>query len=442
MAIKSYDVIVIGAGPSGLACARELLDKKLKVLILEARDRIGGRVHTIRDSGIHLPLELGAEFIHGAPKSTLDRMESLGLPFIDVIDNHLFLNKRKLESQDTFWDKMEKVTAKLNPNRKKDRSVKEFTESLGKSIDSKTKKLFTAFVEGFHSANIEIMGEKALAEAEQTKDEGLNKAQMFRVPSGYDQFLNGFLSSSVGHRESLRLNTIAKKIQWKKNEVKVTAESTSESRSFVFKSKKLVVTVPIGVLNAPPSTKGAIAWDPIPKGLPAILSSVHMGHVQRIVFRFRSRFWEKLSDEPISFLHGGPELHFPTWWTQAPIRTPVLMAWQGGPKAMELSTAGESAIVKMALESLSVLTTMPKSFIADQLVSWHTHNWSLDPFSLGAYSYVGVDGVPKSHQLSRPFMDTIYFAGEATSTSGSRGTVNGAVDSGIRVAHKILRTTR
>src|ERR1700733_13554378 len=82
--LMKYDTIIVGAGASGLTCARHLIDKGMKVLILEARPRVGGRILTVKDSHHRVPVELGAEFIHGAPKIIFEKLSSLGMPFYDA----------------------------------------------------------------------------------------------------------------------------------------------------------------------------------------------------------------------------------------------------------------------------------------------------------------------------------------------------------------------
>lgn len=159
-----------------------------------------------------------------------------------------------------------------------------------------------------------------------------------------------------------------------------------------------------------------------------------MGHVQRIVFRFRERFWENLDDDPVSFLHAGPDTYFPTWWTQHPMRTPHLVGWQGGPKAEEIGHWREDEKITSALKTLSKLTGRSFTFLNSQVQSWHSHNWTEDPHTLGAYSYVAAGGMQAAKLFRRPIEDTLVFAGEAAAVGTERGTVHGAFDSGLNAA--------
>ena len=91
-----YDVIVVGAGAAGLSCARLLDEKGLRVLVLEARDRIGGRIHTIRNQLVEAPVELGAEFLHGLSPVVLKHVDALGLSFYDIQDTHFQRRAQRL----------------------------------------------------------------------------------------------------------------------------------------------------------------------------------------------------------------------------------------------------------------------------------------------------------------------------------------------------------
>lgn len=431
-----FDVIVVGAGAAGLGCAHHLIRKGLSVLVLEAQPRAGGRIRTLRESGLQVPIELGAEFIHGRPRSTMKMMEAFGIPFYDACDNHLFYQNGKLQKYPQYWDQLQKIVARLDSQRRKDRSVQEFMTSL-RQTDPRSLASFQAFVEGFHSADIHQIGQKGLAQSEQTDKEEINQSSLFRIPGGYDQLVQGILRSFPPEQEVVRYNEVVKKIKWRRGTVDVLTQSSIGIPSS-FSCERVVVTVPLGVLKSSPASPAFIEWDPLPDGFASATSGMQMGNVQRIIFRFRQRFWDDLCEEAIGFLHAGPNKHFPTWWTLMPLRAPLLVGWQGGPKALELSDVPEKERVSVALKTLSEITKRPLTFLSSQLQSWSTYNWSKDPFTLGAYSYLLVGGVEKAKKLSRPFESTVYFAGEATVAGAPRGTVNGALDSGLRAAQQIL----
>src|SRR4051812_10624240 len=105
------EVIIIGAGAAGLECAHRLQNAGIKTIIIESRDRIGGRIQT---SGPNLPsekfpVELGAEFIHGTSKLLFDLIERESIPIIDVLDNHLLRYRGRLKSKDDFFDQVSEL---------------------------------------------------------------------------------------------------------------------------------------------------------------------------------------------------------------------------------------------------------------------------------------------------------------------------------------------
>lgn len=445
----AVDCIIVGAGISGLTCARELIDAGRTVLILEGRDRIGGRILTTRDTSLSVPIELGAEFIHGAPDVTFQRLESAGLTFYDLTDRHLQRKGGALVPVE-FFEQIQCVMKSLDPKRKTDRTMDAVLKTL-KSLSPDADKLLRAYIEGFHAADLNLIGEKALALSE-TGGADLNGSESFRIVEGYDRLVSSLLHGISMNNSPIRLQTIVKKISWKKSgkssgksagkkfPVEIEAVSSADFTLPTFHAKAVVVTVPIGVLKAPSKSKTAIELNPLPPKLESALSGLHMGHALRLNLRFRSRFWEKSQKEPIGFLHAGPEWNFPTWWTQMPLRTPILIAWQGGPKVERLSKLTESERVQTALKTLSFVLDIDLKIIQQELVTWYMHDWTNDPFSLGAYSYVGLNGDQKALPLAQPFGKSLFFAGEATHTAAERGTVDGAIETGLRAAKQVLES--
>jgi monoamine oxidase len=202
---------------------------------------------------------------------------------------------------------------------------------------------------------------------------------------------------------------------------------------------------------------GGISFVPdLPVSKQAAVKKMSMGNVIKINLRFRERFWEsaKLWDKDadrVSFRNAGffhyPDAPLPTWWTQLPIRAPLLVGWTGGPRADRVRTgsssdriaAGAPSIVDQAIQSLADIFTIPAGEIERQLEANYIHDWAADPFSLGAYSYLPVDGLEAQKELSLPVDHKLYFAGEAT-CRGHIGTVHGAIQSGQRAAAEILQS--
>src|SRR2546426_6100465 len=100
------EVLTVGAGAAGLAAARDIAKAGVPVTVLEARERIGGRVYTHHDNTSPIPIELGAEFAHGKHPALMKVLEESTIPFCDVTDRHWYFDNEKLSSFHEFWNKL------------------------------------------------------------------------------------------------------------------------------------------------------------------------------------------------------------------------------------------------------------------------------------------------------------------------------------------------
>lgn len=159
----------------------------------------------------------------------------------------------------------------------------------------------------------------------------------------------------------------------------------------------------------------------------------------KLLLRFAAPFWEDLHGgryRDAAFFHA-PHAPVPTFWTAAPARAPLLVAWAGGPRAQRLSAAASHAdLVRTAIASLRTLFGT-RVDVAGQLEGYYYHDWQHDPFARGAYSYALVGADEAREVLARPIEATVFFAGEATD-SDEAGTVTGALQSGLRAARETL----
>jgi monoamine oxidase len=130
---------------------------------------------------------------------------------------------------------------------------------------------------------------------------------------------------------------------------------------------------------------------------------------------------------------------FGTWWTSYPIFAPLLTGWVAGPRAAPLASQPDSAIIGEALAALARILGVPGQKLEAELEGGHVHNWSTDPFSYGAYSYVRVGGSEAPRRLGEPVAGTLFFAGEATNGDGHTGTVHGAIATANRAVDEIVR---
>jgi monoamine oxidase len=216
------------------------------------------------------------------------------------------------------------------------------------------------------------------------------------------------------------------------------------------RSRAVIVTVPAGVLQAPPGSTAALRFVPEPPALRRARTALLSGNACKLMLRFREAFWDEAGffarrmaggagteTGRIDFLHdaAGP---FPTWWTANPWRVPVLTAWAAGPQADVLAGDGQAELVARAVSALARMLGVRRPMVASLLQAWHVHDWRADPFSRGAYSAVAVGGTAAQEALARPVEATLFFAGEATEPKET-GTVSGALESGARAARQVLK---
>ncbi len=428
------EVIIIGAGAAGLAAARHLAQAGIAPLMIEARDRIGGRVHTIFEKGV--PVELGAEFIHGAPPEIFDIVREGGLETLPTSWSPWhFTRKAGLEpagasdraGDEKTWQKLYEYVDQGGP----DISLAEFLDA--EKVEGEARQKIEGYVGGFHAAPVDTIGVASLVKTERAADK-INSDHAYRLPKGYDQVIQHLWREAEEKGAQIRLDLPVSIIKWGENGVEVIAGPEAE----VFRARAAIITLPISILKA-----GSVTFEPPLRAKQTALEKIEMGPAVRVIFHFKSKWWNEILkkveplSQPLGFLYA-PQETIQVWWTNEPAESALLTGWAGGPRARELGNLNREELVANEIRTLARIFSIEPEFIREQILSASYHDWLHDPFSLGAYTYMAVDGADAPAKLAEPLENTLFFAGEATNFDGHWGTVHGAIAGGYRAAREVI----
>lgn len=429
-----FDVVVIGAGAAGLAAATHLCRQRKSVCILEARERVGGRIFSIRPRGNALPLELGAEFIHGESEAVFEQLRLSGDVWVDAGQSRYRARRPgELQRAESLFESM-KERLKRIPKPRTDMSFAEFLEQHRRSIPPEIRAFATMLVQGYDGAD------PARASAREILKEWAGgssaDAPTFRPQRGYGALMDSLVGGLHPQHVCLQLHSIVTEIRWQRGEVKVLY--TRHGEFMEVRAKQAIVTFPLGVMQLPPNAPGSVLFSPaLPrKQLP--LSRLIMGPVIKLALCFNKPFWTEIDDgqhRDVAFFHaqGAP---FPTFWSTLPVRSSVLYAWSGGPNATRVVARTTDEVLRPALASLAQLYGKDRNY-RRLLEGVYWHDWQNDPYSCGAYGYAGVNGGSARRQLAEPVEQTLFFAGEALDEEES-SSVGGALNSGRAAAERLL----
>lgn len=414
-----FDCIVVGAGIAGLIAARDLINAGKRVAVLEARPRAGGRLHSIYAEGCDLPIELGAEFIHGKPPELLSLVSEAGKGYFELGGRALRTENGRLEDGDFG----EAFSILRGLPEEPDQSFQHWMEA--QHYPSAAAAAATSYVEGFNAADAGIIGIRGLAVQQQAED-AIGGNRVFRVEQGYSSLAEYLAQQFTAAGGALYLSSPVRRIEWRRGSVRVESGLHGQSPR-IFHAPQCVVTLPLGVLQS-----GDVLFDPAPGRSLDSAAQLAMGSAVRIVMIFRERFWDiEYPNMRFLFLDGAvPSV----WWTSAPKASPTLTGWVGGPHAHDPALGTTGMLLSKSIDALAFAFRATPEKIAQRLLSWHTHSWQSDPFSRGAYSYVPKGALDAMSSLAEPVENTLFFAGEHTDFTGHWGTVHGALHSGLRAA--------
>ena len=438
------DAIIIGAGAAGLAAAAELVRHKRSVLVLEARDRVGGRCWTRHEPGLTVPIEFGAEFIHGTPAVTLNILQKAGISAVKRTGTRWFVKLGGLRPRDRveFLGRIRRAMEEAGMPRR-DISFAAYLDRRLKqrlSVDERT--FATRMVEGYDAADPARVSAREIVE--EWTGEGAASDASFRPLGGYGAMLGALAGELAGGAKSadvhLQLQSVVQAVKWKRGQVEVSG--TFLGRPFRESAPRAIVTLPLGVLQLPAGAPGSVEFTPVLKQKTRALAGLSSGPVLKVMLRFRTPFWEELDEgryEEAGFFQA-PDAAFPTFWTALPLRAPLLVAWAGGPRASRMAGLEAPAIVRHALTSLK--TVFKGVALETLLEAAYVHDWQRDPYARGAYAWVMAGAAGARRALAAPLQNTLFFGGEAADYQGEAGTVAGALQSGLRAARELLEAAR
>ncbi len=417
-------IIVVGAGLAGLAAAQELVARGEQVTVVEARDRIGGRVMTSR-LWPNIPMDMGASWIHGVDRNPISALsDTAGAEYrLTSYDSSIALDVhgQQIDLSDAYsMAESVIVSARATANElDEDVSLQEAIEASEdwQSADSSQRRLIE------HAINSTVTTEYGCSWGEISswyfdEDEEF-KGQDAILPFGFDQ-ITEHLAFGLDIRTSAPVTAIAPD----GDGVTVTLKDGD-----VMRADHVVLTVPLGVLKA-----GAISFgQPLSPARQSAIDTLGTGLLGKCCLLFEEVQWP----DSVDFIEWiGLE---PTYWSQwfslaRVLGAPVLVAFHGGDEARKLEALSDS---EMITEAHAALRTMFGGHFPAPISAQITH-WGQDPFSLGAYSFNATGTTPGTRRAlaGADWEGRVIFAGEATE-SNYFGTTHGAVLSGLKAAKSI-----
>lgn len=420
-----YNVIIVGAGAAGLSAARILSRAGHSVLILEARSRIGGRIHTLQGEGFSQPVEEGAEFIHGKLPLTEALLKEAKVEAIPGAGRPWQVENNTLSEGDLFHEGWDILIERLNALQS-DMTIGDFLEKHLQEPELKSlRESVIQFVEGYDAAD--VFKASALALREEWDGENI---EGFRPVGGYTQLLDYMLKGVLASGGHLRLSYVVKRIAWIRGRVEVVSVNGE-----IFEAEKVLVTVPVSVLKS-----RKIVFDPPLVSYGNALEDIEMGSAIKFLFEFEASFWEEgkfagRKMEQMSFMFSDAKV--PTWWTQLPNKVPLLTGWLAGP-SLDKMQRDDYTLLEDAVESLAYIFNCHVEQIHRLTKASRVVNWKQDPYAGGAYAYTTLKTESALEVLLTPVDQTIFLAGEAYYQGSEMGTVEAALASGEEAARKIL----
>ncbi|MCQ3929184.1 MAG: FAD-dependent oxidoreductase [Chloroflexi bacterium] len=419
-----YDTIIVGAGAAGLAAGRTLHDAGRAILMLEARDRIGGRIYTNYDFAA-IPIEFGAEFIHGDHAVTMDLVKSAGLHTLPVVrmgnlrwsdgvNPALPLAQLPGPLRQTLTGLLQAYEQLANVSLPQDVSLADYLRGQGWIGDALT--AADVLLAQTCCANIETLSCHDLIREMKVDTAGHAES---RIREGYGRLLDWYHADYPIH-----FNSLVQEIQWGDGGVRVIYSGQ------VYQARSCILTVPVSLLQ-----NGTIRFTPaLPPDKIWATNAFRMEAATKLIYRFRKCLW----DENLTFMaHTGLTAR---WWTPSYGRheDAIIACYVTAERAQRIDAMNEAVALDMGLQELSILLGIPLNKLQQAVLASKRVAWAADPLALGGYAHVPPGMAECRPLLARPEGNQLFFAGEATAYYTNPQTVHGAIESGWRAARECL----
>ncbi len=437
---EEHEVVVIGAGIAGLACAQRLREARVDFVVLEAADRVGGRIQTDYSIGDGRPFEIGALMIHGKRVVTHSWLREFGLHA-----RPLPTTRRARFWRDGHVERLPGVTSLFHrtiglrafyqgaftlPNRLvaydgPDVSLAEWLDEQDALPGAKL--LVNLLYAHASAADADALGVHGPAEETALAQEEFGYSN-FQVVEGYETLLS---RRTAPLKDCIRLKTRVTAVRRTQDGVRIETRNDRGDPGEV-RAKRAVVTLPLGVLKS-----DAVVFDPpLPEAKRAAIRAIAFGDAMVILLRLKeSDLARRLGDFGVLWGEGPTSFHRPYVATRDP--PDILDGFLVGREARRRAALSGPDILDLTLEDLRAI--VPPSVHVGRVDAFACSRWPVHPLIRGGYSFLPPGGTLQHRRdLAAPVEDVLFFAGEATHTQGEPATVHGAIETGYRAASEVI----